>query len=511
MTNRTLSAIAGFLLAVSAPVTVSATEYFVSPSGSDSGAGTQADPWRTVQFGVDQLGPGDSLVIRGGTYNEKIEIGVSGTVTEPITIRAFPGEAAVIDGAGISSPEAVIGIFDQSYLVVEGLTVTGNAMLDAQGILVEGACAGISLRNNVIHDIHFSDDPSDPVNASTNAQPLIVYGTDPGAAITGLVIEGNEIFDCRTGYSEALAVNGNVDGFEITGNSIHDVTNIGIDVIGHEGTSPDPGTDQARNGVVRNNTIVDCISPYATSGGIYVDGGRSIIIENNTSRHNGYGVEIGCENAGATASDIVVRNNMLIDNEVAGVAMGGFDYPGTTGRVESTIVSGNTLFKNDFSGSWTGEFYLSSTADCAITGNIVVTTAQNAVVYNEGTTVNLTMNFNLYFGPADPADLEFSWEGMDYTGLAAFRAGTGLETDGLFGDPLFADPVLPEPDLHIDEGSPAIDRGDPAYLPSSGEIDIDGEARVIGGRVDIGADEFSGSAIFSDGFESGDTVAWSSG
>jgi len=41
---------------------------------------------------------------------------------------------------------------------------------------------------------------------------------------------------------------------------------------------------------------------------------------------------------------------------------------------------------------------------------------------------------------------------------------------------------------HLRTSSPCIDAGDPAYAGSN-ETDIDGQARVMGGRVDIGADE----------------------
>jgi len=40
-------------------------------------------------------------------------------------------------------------------------------------------------------------------------------------------------------------------------------------------------------------------------------------------------------------------------------------------------------------------------------------------------------------------------------------------------------------------GSPSIDAGDPNYIPSFGKTDIDGEPRLMGGRVDMGSDEFT--------------------
>jgi hypothetical protein len=61
-------------------------------------------------------------------------------------------------------------------------------------------------------------------------------------------------------------------------------------------------------------------------------------------------------------------------------------------------------------------------------------------------------------------------------------------------------------DYHLLSGSPCIDTGDPNYPEDANEFDIDGDARIIGGRIDIGADEFvyigdfdfSGSVDFTD-------------
>lgn len=40
-------------------------DYFVSKQGNDSNAGTEANPFATIQKGVDQLNAGDTLCIKG--------------------------------------------------------------------------------------------------------------------------------------------------------------------------------------------------------------------------------------------------------------------------------------------------------------------------------------------------------------------------------------------------------------------------------------------------------------
>jgi hypothetical protein len=59
---------------------------------------------------------------------------------------------------------------------------------------------------------------------------------------------------------------------------------------------------------------------------------------------------------------------------------------------------------------------------------------------------------------------------------------------GNMGDnPLFVDAAAGN--YHLLSDSPCVDRGDPGFVPAADETDIDGQARVLGGRVDMGADE----------------------
>src|SRR5262249_18330399 len=48
------------------------TTYYVSPTGSDSNPGTFARPFATVNRGVRVLRPGDTLLVRKGTYPEAL-------------------------------------------------------------------------------------------------------------------------------------------------------------------------------------------------------------------------------------------------------------------------------------------------------------------------------------------------------------------------------------------------------------------------------------------------------
>lgn len=73
--------------------------YFVDAAqGNDSADGTQAKAWKTVGRAVQQLKPGDTLYLRGGTYYEHVTLSAAGSPEQPITIRAFPNELVILDG-----------------------------------------------------------------------------------------------------------------------------------------------------------------------------------------------------------------------------------------------------------------------------------------------------------------------------------------------------------------------------------------------------------------------------
>jgi len=77
-----------------------ANTLYVAPSGNDANAGTLSAPLRTVQRAVDLAQPGYTIFLRGGTYAPSVNIQLlkNGTSSQPITMRNYNGERAIIDG-----------------------------------------------------------------------------------------------------------------------------------------------------------------------------------------------------------------------------------------------------------------------------------------------------------------------------------------------------------------------------------------------------------------------------
>jgi hypothetical protein len=473
-----------------------AADFYVSTTGSDTNLGTEASPWRTVQKAANTLAPGDTAWVRAGVYKERVTVNVSGNSTAGfVSFRAFPGEKPIIDGARyIPSKDdtALFLIKDREYVLVQGFEIrrykAARGNRTPCGILVVGDCASIEIRDNNIHHIAYN-------SRRGNAFGIAVYGTSATKPITGLVIDGNEVHHCKLGNSESLTINGNVTGFAVTNNRVHDNNNIGIVFIGFEETCPDPAQDQARDGVCRGNEVWNISSrgnpAYGrafSAGGIYVDGGTRILIEHNVAHHCDIGVELASEHKARATSHITLRENIVYRNRIGGLFMGGYDAE--RGSAEDCFVHHNTFFENDTRRDGNGELsFYHYVSNNTITHNLFVAGGQGLLLSNPTTNGSgNVLDYNLYFAPDGANNSVWQWQKVNRTGFANYQQVTGQDGHSLFANPLFVDPSTA--DFHLAGTSPAIDAGDPLFLAETGETDVDGEARIKGIRADLGADEY---------------------
>ena len=475
-----------------------AADYYVSTKGSDTNPGTLAQPWRTIQKAADSLSPGDTAYVRKGRYRERVTLKVSGTAPDQwIALQAYPGEKPVIDGAGLSVPEdentALVLIENRSYVRVQGFEIRNYRARKGDrvpcGVFIAGECDHIEIRSNRIHHIGYRA-------KNGNAFGLAVYGTSATKPISRVIIDGNEIDHCQLGNSESLTLNGNVVDCEVTNNRVHDNDNIGIVFIGYEETCPDPAQDRARDCVCQGNTVWN-IRSYGnpaygrqySAGGIYVDGGTRILIEKNLVHHCDIGVELASEHLSRTTSEVELRENIVRHNRNGALFMGGYDSQ--RGGTTDCFVHHNTFFENDSRRDGNGEIFLqNNVTGNRITHNIVVANRQNLLLGNAAAShSNNTLDYNLYFSRTDADSSEWTWLQTVYDGFAAYQTASGQDTHSTFADPLFFNGR--KSDFHLTASSPAIDAGDVAFSPGSGETDLDGAPRISGPRVDLGADEWA--------------------
>lgn len=481
-------------------------DYYVSISGNDASAGSDSDPWLTIGHASATATAGDTVIVRAGVYQERVVFPNSGAAGEMIVFRSEVKGGAVIDGSSIT-PSGFSGLLEinsKSYLRIEGFVIRNytSSLINTVpiGILIQGSGTSLEITENLIENIASTATVS-AAKLGRDAHGMAVYG-NLSQPIEGLIVKGNELKNLTLGSSEAMVLNGNVSGFKVVGNHVHNCDNIGIDFIGFEGTATGGGIDQARNGLVMDNLVHDITSAGnpaygsdTSAGGIYVDGGKDIIIDRNHVYRCDIGIEVASEHSGRTTERVKIRSNLIRENLMGGIFIGGYDGD-NTGSADGCEIINNTLYNNDTvqNGSISGQICIQDKVTNTVISNnilyhsILKDSAYNAfiIMWNE-TGSNITINHNLYFGTATPV-----WVISDQwlEGWITYQNNAISGPNEAWGDPIFKNVVAI--DFSITAGSPAIDTGDNATLAAD-LFDFSGNIRRHGIAVDRGAFE-SGSA-----------------
>jgi Right handed beta helix region len=475
---------------------------YVSTDGKDSNPGTIERPLETIQHAADIAKPGTTVYMRGGVYCQQLKISSSGNTREGfITFRSQPGEHAVLDGGCLKLAEGDAGMVELanvSFVRVQGIEVrnfrTNDYRIVPWGIRVSGGGSHIQVLQNNVHHIEQLASSTVP-GRGANGLGIGVYGTDAKVPITDLVIEGNEVHHLKTGLSESLVVNGNVAGFRIAKNVVHDNNNIGIDVIGFERVAPDPAVDQARDGVVSENSVYDITSrgnlaDYPDSDGIYIDGGTRILIERNVVHDVDYGIEMASEHLDGSTSHVIARNNLVYSCHAAGIAIGGYDLK--RGTTQDAVIVNNTLYRNDTWRTGTGEFLMQFyLRNNVFKNNIVYVGGHGKAMTSKSAHADdvpgVIMDHNLYYFPAGPKAASWSFDKKDFGSFEAYVRATGNDQHSLFVDPLFVDAA--SSNFHLQPDSRGRSSGEKLGARLTGDQDLDGRPRIRGTKIDIGCYE----------------------
>lgn len=470
------------VMVLSLSFTVISKSITVSKSGGD---------YSTITAALNVAGAGDTVSVKGGVYNELITWPKSGSESGGyITLRAAGDSPVILDGNGLAglndTPEMIL-ILDKSYIRIEGIEICNNSTSSSsvfnKGIQIEGVSGHIIIKKCRIYKMINSSN-----SESGGANAIGVFGRNVSTPIHDIIIDSCEIFNNKTCYSEAVSFDGNVDGFRITNNYIHDNNNIGILIAGYYGECNNCGNqDQVRHGVISDNRVIRCSScnnpAYkgdCSAGGIYSDGGGKTIIERNIVSDCDIGIEAGAELSNSVCDSITIRDNLIKNCSIGGIFTGGYET--NRGWSQNINVLNNTLYKNDTMKSGSGEILIQKSRDIIVKYNIIYSTDQKIAItkaFSNTYTSSFTVENNLFYSVAGASSIE----------------GSSLDSKAKLADPLF----MNESDFHLKENSPAIDGCASTYVPSEGELDIDKNKRLAGIAVDIGAYEANASSVLVNG------------
>jgi hypothetical protein len=452
------------------------TTFYVSLKGNDNNPGTDPSaPWRTIQHAMDVATPGSTVDVKAGIYNEKLSVNVSGNATDGFI--TFQADGRVFISGLHKTGQNIVQINNQNYVRIVGFNICNDiGVNNGSGIRLTSGGDHIELRNNRIFNI-----------LGRSAMGITVYGSDPTRAISNLVIDGNEIFRATPAPSEALTLNGNVHDFAVTNNYVHQVNGIGIDCISGEGICPDPTMDIVHDGVVSGNRVfgVHFGGGSRDAAGITIDGANNVVVERNTIWLSDVGIEVGCVNPALVATNVKVRDNLVFFNAEAGIQIGATDA--TLGRVQGCDVTNNTLFFNASNRDAESELRVRWGSQYVLENNIIVARPGKMLIEVESGATGVTSDYNEFYNAGGAGRSRFEWGGQTIVGLTNYRNAGAQDTNTIFAMPKVVN--KPGKLLRIAAGSAGINQGDPLMVFDAGETDIDGDTRVLGGRVDIGADE----------------------
>ncbi|WP_308639486.1 right-handed parallel beta-helix repeat-containing protein [Paenibacillus silvisoli] len=321
MMKRTAACFISMLIAITGvfgfggSIAFAVSSYYVSPSGSDSNPGTLAQPFKTVQKGIDSMSAGDTLYLRAGTYQEKVYItNKNGSSSAWYTVKNYAGETPVMDGNNLALAEA-FDIYNSSYWHIEGLEMKKYW---GAGVYMEGyqrpgemsphPVSHIELIKLTIHDL---DNPDTTTTAGTQA----IAGEGPDF----VTIKKCNIYNIGllrdSPLDHGVYVGYGADHYVIDGNSMQLTSGSGLQLYGQPG------------------------------------GGSDFVITNNILWNNHkFGLIVA-----SNTSNNLIANNTFYGNGKADVYM-------------TDSASGNT-FKNNIFGSAVGEYHVEMMDSGSASGN----------------------------------------------------------------------------------------------------------------------------------------------
>jgi PKD repeat protein len=482
----------GYTIASTSRVTVSAEPpggsttgavHFVAKSGGHVAPFTSwADAATNIQAAIDMATPGALVLVSNGTYQAG-RTTVRGmpnrvVVTRPITLRGVNGaEVTVIAGNGRESADCMRGVYLCAGAVLEGFTVTGGRTWEHGDELYQQSGGGVFCEDGVV------------------VRNCVIR--DNYAGLYGGGVYGGTLRDC-------LVENNTVhkpwfDGPDLgTGGGVYDGQLFDCQLIGNKASENGGGAAKSmiEGGVIRSNTASSyyqypymCHYSYSDGrgGGLYDCIADDVLIENN---HSG--------NLGGGAFDSVVTDASIIGNRAIRSSSSclGRGEEGEGGGVFGGWAERCTI-KNNLAGSAGGGAAGATLNNCLVIDN-------EAYGYDyfygmgsdpygvgggvsSGRLVNCTVVDNtarVRGGGAVAADLvnTIVWDNSSSAESNTYQCSSA---NCWFDDPLFAGSDNP----HLLWSSPCVDAGDRSAV--TWDTDLDGNDRIAGAHVDIGAYELT--------------------
>ncbi len=407
--------------------------YVDAVNGSDiTGDGSSSFPWKTITHALSEMaGTGLNLYVAAGTYDQALGESFPIRMKSGISVLGVGYTTTILSGIGSTGVVLFEGTAFTTTTILSGFEIKGGA----EGILVNGVTVGgmapTIQANRIIS------------NSSYGIHNAAVFGQQINARITGNLIVNNGsdgvFISSIRGVSLASPV---LDGNTITNNG-----SSGIECFSTGSGYPYNNDYGVCSPTITHNRITNNGSDGFMCHTAYTGSCSPILNSNIIANNGGWGIGRIHEWTYLAPSSPQFYNNFIYGN-----ASGGARFSNLTdvyGDADTPKFVNNTIAYNGLYGIVDG-----------------YTTIVNNIVW--GQTVDLN-------APIDKVSYSDISQGI--------YAGTN---HNISVNPLFVNHG--GGDYHIRFNSPVVNAGNCA-LPDLPATDIDGDPRIIGACVDMGADE----------------------
>jgi hypothetical protein len=516
--------------------------YYVAAGGTNPVApfltwGTAAT---NIQDAVDLAVPGGTVLVSNGVYATGGRV-VYGSLTnrvvinKPITVQSVNGPAVTLiqgyqDTNAIVADDAVRCVYLINNATLMGFTLTDGATRAAGDGNLEQSGGGVwcESTNANITDCVFR------ANAANNNGGGVVQGTLNYCTLTGNWAGNNGGGGDSSTLNNCILTNnaGNnagggaensiLNNCILTGNSaanygggadssILNQCNLIGNQIGGSDSSPSVKAGQSKpvplliitpsGGGAHNSTLNNCIlcgnqaKGYSFGGGVYGSTLNNCVLMNNSADEAGGGAN------SSTLNDCVLTNNFGgYGGGVEGCTLTKCTLTANSAENSGGGADGSTLINcmltNNFGDANGGGANGSTLANCVISGNSSngsgggssYDTLNNCTVVNNsapsgaGVFADTLNNCIIYYNNGSNYDGALYGLQLNYCCTIPFPGGIGDITN----EPCFVN--LAGGDFHLQSNSPCINAGNNTYVSVTN--DLDGNPRIVGGTVDMGAYEY---------------------
>ncbi len=340
-----------------------AQPYYVALNGNDQNAGTEALPFRTIEKAVSVIQPGETIYIRGGTYDllTTIAISKSGTSNAMISLHAFSDERPVLDFSGQALDGSNRGIkLGGSYWHIKGIDITGAG---DNGIKIEGGsyniienCAFYRNRDSGMQlDNGASDNTIINCDSYYNADPPD-YGDADGFAPKMNVGSNNYFYGCRAWKNCDDGWDGYLRNTDDINNSAENCWSFENGYL-EDGT--DPGAKANGNGfkmggsddklLKHNFTLKNCMAFKNKGKGFDQNNNKGSMILYNCSGHNNLVANFRISQILAAGKILIVKNCVSLDGSAEIAA---FAEQETNSWMNPFVVTGEDFLSIDESSAY---------------------------------------------------------------------------------------------------------------------------------------------------------------